>query len=186
MASRRSSDTVGRMWLVSGSGRHPQKGAQGRRQRGGLIDLGRGVERGAAKLRWERRGSVQVATPIREQAHQMRRGVAVAPVLEHPRQELVGRLLGRELGLVILGRRKQQPRLQLEQRGDQDEELGGGVEVELAGALEVLEVGDHDLAQRHLGEAHLLAEHHRHQQVERPGEDLEVEVELGCPHRRRA
>jgi hypothetical protein len=103
-------------------------------------------------------------------------GVPVATVLEHPRQELVGGLLGSELRLPLLGPRQQQARLQLQERGDQDQELGGGVEVELAGALEVLEVGDHDLTQRHLRQAHLLAQHHRHQEVERPGEDLQVEI----------
>ena len=36
------------------------------------------------------------------------------------------------------------------------------------------------------GQAHLLAKDHRHQQVEGPGEDVEVEIELGRSHPARA
>ena len=43
----------------------------------------------------------------------------------------------------------------------------------------MLDVGDDDLAQLQLEQAHLLAQDDRHQQVERPGEDVEVEIELG-------
>jgi hypothetical protein len=50
----------------------------------------------------------------------------------------------------------------------------------------MLEVSDHDVAQGDLREAHLLAQDHRHQEVERPGEDIKVEVELGCSHPGRA
>ena len=112
----------------------------------------------------------------------MRSGVAVAAVLEHPREQLLGRLLGRQLELVLLGSRQQQARLELEQRGDQDEELGRRLEVELALLFDVLEIGDHDLAQLDLGERDLLAQHHGHQQVEGPGEDVEIEIELGGSH----
>ena len=111
-------------------------------------------------------------------------GVAVAAVLEHPREQLLGRLLGRELDQLLLRRRQQQPRLQLEQRGDQDQELGRRLEVELALLLDVLEVGDHDLAQLDLGERDLLAQDDGHQQVERAREDVQIEVELGGSHAR--
>ena len=110
-------------------------------------------------------------------------GVAVAPILEHPSEQLVGRLLGSELRLVVLGRRQKEARLELEQRRDQDEELGRRIEVELAGPLEVLEIGDHDLAERNLGQAHLLPEHDRHQEVEGAREHVEVELELRSSHR---
>ena len=79
--------------------------------------------------------------------------------------------------LVVRG--QHQPRLQLEQRGDQDEELGGGLEVELTRALEVLDVGEHDLGEVDLEEVDLLLQHQRQEQVERPVEDLQVEVERG-------
>ena len=78
-----------------------------------------------------------------------------------------------------------QPRLQLEQRRDQHEELGGRLEVELAGALEVLDVGEHHLGEVDLEQVDLLLQHQRQEQVERPVEDLEVEVERGDGHRPR-
>ena len=81
--------------------------------------------------------------------------------------------------------RQHQPRLQLEQRGDQDEELGGRLEVELTGPLEVLDVREHDLREVDLEQVDLLLQHERQEQVERPVEDLEVEVERGDGHRRR-
>ena len=50
------------------------------------------------------------------------------------------------------------------------------------GALEVLDVGEHDVGQIDLEEVHLLVQHQRQQQVERALEDLEVEVESGYGH----
>lgn len=49
----------------------------------------------------------------------------------------------------------------------------------------MLEIGDHDLAQLDLGERDLLAQDDGHQQVEWPGEDIEIEVELGDCHGRK-
>ena len=80
-------------------------------------------------------------------------------------------------------RGQHQPRLQLEQRRDQHQELGGGLEVELAGALEVLDVGQHHVGQVDLEQVDLLPQHERQQQVERALEDLEVEVDAGERHR---
>ena len=100
-------------------------------------------------------------------------------VLEHPREQLLGRLARLEVEALLLVRGQHQPRLELEQRGDQDEELGGGLEVELAGALEVLDVGEHDLGEVDLEQVDLLPQHERQEQVEGPVEDLEVEVERG-------
>ena len=104
-------------------------------------------------------------------------GAAVAVVLEHPREQLLGGLprLEVEALLVLLG--QHQPRLELEQRGDQHQELGGGLEVELARPLQVLDVGEHDLGEIDLEQVDLLPQHERQQQVERPVEDLQVEVE---------
>ena len=46
-------------------------------------------------------------------------------------------------------------------------------------ALEVLDVGEHDLGEVDLEQVDLLLQHERQEQVERPVEDLEVEVERG-------
>ena len=110
-------------------------------------------------------------------------GAAVAVVLEHPRQQLLGRLLGLEVEALLVLLRQHQARLQLEQRRDQHEELGGGLEVELAGPLEVLDVGEHHLGEVDLEQVDLLPQHQRQEQVERPVEDLEVEVERRQGHR---
>ncbi len=72
-----------------------------------------------------------------------------------------------------------QPRLQLQQRRDQHDELGRGLEVELAALLEVVEVGEHDLGELQLEQVDLFAQHERQQQVERAAEDVEVELERG-------
>jgi hypothetical protein len=41
----------------------------------------------------------------------------------------------------------------------------------------VLDIGEHDLGEVHLEEVDLLLQHERQEQVERPVEDLQVEVE---------
>ena len=43
----------------------------------------------------------------------------------------------------------------------------------------MLDVGDDDLAELDLEQVDLFAQDDRQQQVERPGEDVEVEVKLG-------
>ena len=78
--------------------------------------------------------------------------------------------------------RQEQARLQLEQRRDQDEELGRGLEIEIARLLEVLDVGDDDLAQLDFGQVHALAEDDGHEEVERAREDVELKVEFGYRH----
>ena len=60
-----------------------------------------------------------------------------------------------------------QARLQLQQRRDQDDEFGRALEVELAAALEVVQVGQHDLRQLELQQVDLFAQDERQQQVER-------------------
>ena len=51
-----------------------------------------------------------------------------------------------------------QPRLQLQQRGDQHDELGRGLQVELAARLEVVEVGEHDVGELQLEQVDLFAQ----------------------------
>ena len=78
---------------------------------------------------------------------------AEARVLQHPLQQLLGGLGRPELvelfRHVLAG--QHQPRLELEQRRDQDEELGRRLEVQLALGLEVVDVREHDLRQLDLG-----------------------------------
>ena len=94
-------------------------------------------------------------------------GAAVAARLEHAREQLLGGLAGLEVEQLVVLARQHEPRLQLEQRGDQDEELGRDLEVELAARLEEVEVGDDDVGQLDLEQVDLLAQDERQQQVER-------------------
>ena len=119
----------------------------------------------------------EVAALVEPVAQQLRR-LLRAPVLGEPAGELLGGLLGLELGELGVLLREHRARLQLEQRGDQDEELAAGVEVELAAVGEVLDERDHDLGQVDLAERQLLAEHQRQQEVERPLERVEVQLEF--------
>src|ERR1700722_9936016 len=102
--------------------------------------------------------------------------------VEQPGQELVRRLALVELQRLDLLAGQHQARLQLEQRRDQDQELGRRVEVELPATLEMVDVGDHDLRQVHLEQVDLLAEDQRQQQVERTGEHVQVELEVDETH----
>ena len=131
---------------------------------------------GAARKRWPS------SSPSRWARYSAAR--AVAARLEHAREQLLGGLAGLEIGQRVVLARQHEPRLQLEQRGDQDEELGGDVEVELAAGLEEVEIADDDVGQLDLEQVDLLAEDEREQQVERAAEDLEVQLELGDDHAR--
>ncbi len=114
------------------------------------------------------------------QRGEMAAGAAEARVGEHPLQQLLGRLGGHQLvELLDLLAGQHQPRLELEQRRDQDQELGRRLQVELVARLEVVEVGEHDLGQLDLEQVELLAQDQREQQVERAREDVEVELQPG-------
>ena len=108
-------------------------------------------------------------------------GAAAAQVLQHPRQQLLGRLLrSQQLGvLVVLLAAQQQPRLELQQRRDQHQELGRRLQLQLALALQPIDVGEHDLGQLDLGQVELLAQNERYEQVEGAVEAVEIELELG-------
>ena len=108
---------------------------------------------------------------------------AVARVLEQAREQLVGRLLRLHVEPVLVVARQHHARLELEQGGDQHEELGRCLEVELPSLLEVVDVGQHDLGEVDLEQVDLLAQDQREEQVERALEDLEIEVERGELHR---
>ena len=143
--------------------------------------LGR-LERDPAQLGRQRRRAVAVAVLGGEPIVQVLRGAAIAVVLEQAREQLVGRLAGVEIEPLLLVAREHQPRLELEQRSDQHEELGGGFQVQLTRALQVLDVGEHDVREVDLEQVDLLPEDQRQEQVEGSVEDLEIEVERGDRH----
>jgi hypothetical protein len=107
---------------------------------------------------------------------------AVALGLEHPGQQLLGRLHGLDVDELGVLARQHEPRLELEQRRDEHQELRRHLEIELAAGLEVVEVGEDDVGQLDLEEVDLLAQDERQQQVEGPGEHLQVELEIGDRH----
>jgi hypothetical protein len=158
---------------------HDEQAAERLGERGRVVrGLGH-LKRDTPQLRRQRGAPVAVAVLGLEPRAQVLGRLAVAVVLEHARKQLLGRLDRLDVELLVLIRGQHEPRLQLEQRRDQDQELGGRLEVELTRALEVLDVGEHDLREVHLEEVDLLLQHERQEQVERPVEDLQVEVERG-------
>ena len=158
-------------------GRSAQQGADGLGEQLRVVRGARELHRDAAQLGRERRRPVPVADLHGQPLVHPAGGRAVARVLEHPREQLVGRLLGRHVESVLLVARQHHARLELEQRRDQHEELGRGLQVQLASGLEVVDVGQDDLGQVDLEQVHLLAQYEREQQIERPLEDLQVEIE---------
>ena len=100
------------------------------------------------------------------------------PVLGEPPRQLLGRLLRLELGELRVLVREERPRLQLEQRGDQDEELPAGLEIELVALGQPLDEGDHDRGHVDLGRLELLLQDERQEQVERPLEGVEIQREV--------
>ena len=158
--------------------RNREQPAERLRQPLGVVrGLGR-LDRDAAKL-GEAGAAIAVAVLGLEPIAQVLGRLAVAVVLEHAGEQLLGGLHRLDVEAVLLVRGQHQPRLQLQQRGDQHQELGGRLEVELARALEVLDVGQHHLGEVHLEQIDLLLQHQGEKQVERPVEDLQVKVERG-------
>ena len=91
------------------------------------------LQRCAAQRRRQRRRAEPVARPAAPAARAGGGRGAVAVGVEQPREQLLGGLARIELDqLLDLLAGQQQPRLQLQQRRDQDQELGGRLEIELA------------------------------------------------------
>ena len=88
-------------------------------------------------------------------------GLLRAPVLGQAPRELLGGLLGLELGELGLLVGKEPARLQLEQRRDQDEELAARVEVELVALGEARDERDDDLRQVDVAQRELVAQDER-------------------------
>ena len=117
------------MCAIDGVGRLDGEPAQRRDELLGILrrELALGLRRERRRADAGRRVAALV-----EPAAQPVRGLLRAPVLGEAAGELLGGLLGLELGELGLLLREHRARLQLEQRGDQDQELAAGVEVELA------------------------------------------------------
>ena len=134
----------------------------------------------ALRLRRERRrpeAEVALAALLQALAQPLR-GELHAPVLGEPARELFGRLFRLELGQlgVLLG--EQLPRLQLQQSGDEDEELATGVEVELFPLRETPDEGDDDVRDVDLGRADRVLEEQGQEEVEGALECVEVQLEV--------
>ena len=104
-------------------------------------------------------------------------GGTEAAGVEQPRHQLLGSLFGLDLERLLVLAREHQPGLQLEQRRQQHDELGSGLQLELPAAVQVVEVGEHDIGELQLEQVHLLAQDEREQQVEGPREDVQVQLE---------
>ena len=166
-----------------GRGRVAQQATQRGAQHGGVI-AGLGQLGGdAAQLGRQRRDAVAVAVLGRQALRELLGRAAEAAVVEHAGEQLVGRLPGLELEQLLLLAGEHEPRLELEQGGDEDQELGGRLQVQLALGLEVVEVGEDDVGEVDLQKIELLAQDERQQEVEGAREDVEVQLELGDAHR---
>ena len=114
-------------------------------------------------------------------------GEFVGAVLQQPGEEEVARLQQRQVLLVLDVAGRQQPRrLEVEQRGRNEEELGGLSEIPIAGRREVGEELVGDLRQRHLGDVQLATADQAEQQVKRAFEVIESDVEAFGGIRNRA
>ena len=131
-------------------------GRERAQRRGELLGLLR-REPALGPRRERRRAEAEEAVALGlEPLREPRRRLLGAPVLGEPAGELLGGLLGLELGElgVLVG--EELARLQLEQRRDEDEELAAGVEIELVALGEPLEERDDDLGDVDLRQVELL------------------------------
>ena len=103
------------------------------------------------------------------------------PILQQAGEQQVARLEERDVvGIHQFALRQQPGDLQVEQRGGDDEELAG--RVELLGGLQRAQVGEEfirDLAQRDLGDVEFVLRDQGQQQVERAAVVAEVDRESG-------
>ena len=136
-------------------------------QDGRVIDRAGVLERRLAQMRGQRGRAEAMPLLVGEALGEIGRRGAVALGGEQPRQELLGGLAGIEVDLLDLLAGQQQPGLELQQRRDQHQELGGRLEIQLALALEVVDVGDDHVGEVDLQQVHLLAQDEREQEVKR-------------------
>ena len=126
----------------------------------------------------KRRDAGQQRLPVLVRGAQVRPGAAEARVLEQALHQLLGRLRGRELvELLDLLAREHQPRLELQQRRDEHEELRRRRQVELLPPLELVAVGEDHVGEVDFQQVELLTPEERERPVEWAGEDVEAELE---------
>ena len=146
------------------------------------LDEAQRLLRGEAPLRvgCERcRADPEVALALAvEPLAQPDRCVLHPPILGEAPRELLGRLLGLELGELGLLLGEEVAGLQLEQRRDQDEKLAAGVEVELVALRESLDERDDDPGHVDLRRLDRILEQKGEEKVERPLERIEVQLEI--------
>ena len=124
-----------------------------------------------------------VAALLAEQLCEMVGSLAVAARIEHPREQLLGRLSGLKISkLIDLAGREHQSRLQFEQSRDQHDELGRHLKVELTARLKHIDIRDDDLGEIQIEQINFLAQNERQQQVKRTREELKVELNLSSNH----
>ena len=122
-----------------------------------------------------------VALPLQPFRQPLRR-LLRAPVLRQPACQLFGGLLRLELRELRLLVREEATRLQLEQRGDEDEELAACLELELVARGEPLDERNDNSGDVDVGQVELLAQDEREQQVEGPLEGVQIQLELAHDH----
>ena len=138
---------------------------------------------GLGTRRERRRAEPEVAVVLSLQPLQQPPGRLLDPAeLLQPPGQLLCSLLRVEVGELDLLLREELARLQLQQRADEDEELAAGVEIEPLAFGETLDEGDHDVGDVDVPRLQLLAQDEGEQQVERPLERVEVELELPNVH----
>ena len=82
-----------------------------------------------ATSRRKGRGTEAMALLGAQLVDEVARDAAVTVGIEESREQLLGRLAGVELDRLDLLARQHEPRLELEESGDEDEELGGHLEI---------------------------------------------------------
>ena len=126
------------------------------------------------------RHPARIATRLGSQeVGQVRRGLLVRAVLQQPGEQQVAGLEQREVLLVLDVRSRQQPsRLEIEQGGTDDQELGGLSQVpgRAQGAQVADEVVGH-LGQGHLGDIELVLADEGQEQVEGTLEHVQLDEE---------
>ena len=134
------------------------------------------LQRHRARIAAQRRG-LQLGEHLRD--------VLERPVLQQPGEQQVADLQQRQVLLVVdLPRRQQPGRLEIEQRRGDHQERGGLLELHLG--TDRAGVGDEfvgDLMQRHFGDVEAVGENQLQQQVERPLEIGQPDLEAvlgGC------
>ena len=109
-----------------------------------------------------------------------------APVLGEASRELLRGLLGLELAELggLVG--EERARLELEERRDEDEELAARLEIELVALRHALDEREDDGGDVDLAGLELLLQEQREEEIERPLEGVELQLELPDGRRQHA